>query len=98
MSPTPVFTIGHSTRTLEEFVALLRVAEVTMLVDVWSVPRSRTNRTIISRPCPKPWPPIRSATGKSRRWVGSARNHRRSRLRPMRCGSIEVSTIMRIMR
>jgi uncharacterized protein (DUF488 family) len=43
MSPLPVFTIGHSTRTLQEFIALLRAGEVTMLVDVRSVPRSRTN-------------------------------------------------------
>ncbi len=38
----PVFTIGHSTRTLAEFVALLREAGVTLLVDVRSIPRSRT--------------------------------------------------------
>lgn len=39
----PVFTIGHSTRTIAEFVALLQVGEVRCLVDVRSVPRSRTN-------------------------------------------------------
>ena len=38
----PIFTIGHSTRTLAEFVALLRRVDVTLLVDVRSVPRSRT--------------------------------------------------------
>ncbi|RYG87470.1 MAG: DUF488 domain-containing protein [Alphaproteobacteria bacterium] len=37
------FTIGHSTRTIEEFVALLRASEVTQVVDVRTVPRSRTN-------------------------------------------------------
>jgi len=37
-----IFTIGHSTRTLAEFVALLRQADVMMLVDVRSFPRSRT--------------------------------------------------------
>ena len=37
-----VFTIGHSTRTLAEFVALLRQVDVTMLVDVRAYPRSRT--------------------------------------------------------
>jgi uncharacterized protein (DUF488 family) len=37
-----IFTIGHSTRTLAEFVALLRQVDVTMLVDVRSFPRSRT--------------------------------------------------------
>lgn len=39
----PFFTIGHSTRTIEEFVALLRAAEVKQVVDVRTVPRSRTN-------------------------------------------------------
>jgi uncharacterized protein (DUF488 family) len=41
--PHPFFTIGHSTRTLEEFVALLREAGATQVVDVRTVPRSRTN-------------------------------------------------------
>jgi uncharacterized protein (DUF488 family) len=38
-----VFTIGHSTRTLAEFVALLREAAVDTVVDVRAFPRSRTN-------------------------------------------------------
>jgi uncharacterized protein (DUF488 family) len=37
------FTIGHSTRPIEAFVELLRANEVTRLVDVRTVPRSRTN-------------------------------------------------------
>jgi len=36
-----VFTIGHSTRTFDEFVALLRKADVHTLVDVRSAPTSR---------------------------------------------------------
>lgn len=40
---TVVLTIGHSTRTLEEFVDLLGVYGVAMLVDVRTVPRSRHN-------------------------------------------------------
>jgi uncharacterized protein (DUF488 family) len=39
----PFFTIGHSTRSLEEFMALLREAGVKVLVDVRTVPRSRAN-------------------------------------------------------
>ena len=39
----PFFTIGHSTRPIGEFVALLRYAEVRFVVDVRTVPRSRTN-------------------------------------------------------
>ena len=38
-----IFTIGHSTRTIAEFVALLRQVVVDLLVDVRSIPRSRTN-------------------------------------------------------
>jgi len=38
-----VFTIGHSTRTLEEFTQLLKTYGVTLLVDVRTVPRSRHN-------------------------------------------------------
>jgi uncharacterized protein (DUF488 family) len=38
-----IYTIGHSTRTVVELVALLRQAGVDLLVDVRSVPRSRTN-------------------------------------------------------
>jgi uncharacterized protein (DUF488 family) len=36
-----VFTIGHSTHSLAEFVTLLRQVDVTMIVDVRSFPRSR---------------------------------------------------------
>jgi len=39
----PFFTIGHSTRPVEEFVDLLERAQVACVVDVRSVPRSRTN-------------------------------------------------------
>lgn len=39
----PFFTIGHSTRTLEDFVVLLRVAKVELVVDIRTVRRSRTN-------------------------------------------------------
>jgi uncharacterized protein (DUF488 family) len=42
-SPHIVLTIGHSTRTLEEFIGLLQVHGVTCVVDVRTVPRSRHN-------------------------------------------------------
>ena len=41
--PNPFFTIGHSTRPTEEFVALLKAAEAQVVIDVRTVPRSRTN-------------------------------------------------------
>jgi uncharacterized protein (DUF488 family) len=40
---TTIFTIGHSTRSADELVALLREAGVDLLVDVRTVPRSRFN-------------------------------------------------------
>lgn len=39
----PFFTIGHATRTLDQFVELLMENRVGMVVDVRSMPRSRTN-------------------------------------------------------
>jgi uncharacterized protein (DUF488 family) len=43
MMARPFYTIGHSTRPLEAFVDLLRDCEVRLVVDVRTVPRSRTN-------------------------------------------------------
>jgi uncharacterized protein (DUF488 family) len=39
----PFFTVGHSTHSIDEFVALLRTVEVELVADVRTVPRSRTN-------------------------------------------------------
>jgi uncharacterized protein (DUF488 family) len=39
----PYYTIGHSTRSIGEFVNLLQSFEVSLVVDVRTVPRSRTN-------------------------------------------------------
>ncbi len=41
--PPTIFTIGHSTRSLEDLIALLRVHGVTGVADIRSVPRSRHN-------------------------------------------------------
>ena len=38
-----ICTIGHSTRSIEEFVDILRHAAVQCVVDVRTIPRSRTN-------------------------------------------------------
>lgn len=40
---TKIFTIGHSTRTIEEFISLLRVNGISQLVDIRTIPRSRHN-------------------------------------------------------
>jgi uncharacterized protein (DUF488 family) len=36
-----IYTIGHSTRTIAEFIGLLQQVDVNLLVDVRSIPRSR---------------------------------------------------------
>ncbi len=42
-SELTILTIGHSTRTIDEFVELLKAYGVTLVVDVRTVPRSRHN-------------------------------------------------------
>jgi hypothetical protein len=39
----PVFTIGHSTRSIDEFIGLLRSNGVERLIDIRSIPKSRHN-------------------------------------------------------
>lgn len=39
----PFFTIGHSNRSLDEFVALLQEAEIELLADIRTIPKSRAN-------------------------------------------------------
>lgn len=38
-----IFTVGHSTRPIEDFVALLAAHGVEQLIDIRTIPRSRTN-------------------------------------------------------
>lgn len=45
----PFFTIGHSTRSIDEFVALLNPHNIKLVADVRTVPRSRTNPQYNSR-------------------------------------------------
>jgi uncharacterized protein (DUF488 family) len=39
----PFFTVGHSTRTIGEFIELLAASKIGLVVDVRSIPLSRTN-------------------------------------------------------
>jgi uncharacterized protein (DUF488 family) len=57
--PHPFCTIGHGTRPLDAFVDLLRSAEVTLLVDVRTVPRSRTNPQYNTDSLPQSLAPFR---------------------------------------
>lgn len=38
-----IFTIGHSTRPIEEFIGLLKLHKITQLVDIRTIPHSRYN-------------------------------------------------------
>jgi len=38
-----IYTIGHSNRSIEEFIELLKLNGVTLLADVRSIPKSRSN-------------------------------------------------------
>ncbi len=49
-----IFTIGHSTRSADELIALLREAEVDFLIDVRTVPRSRFNPQFNTDALPAP--------------------------------------------
>jgi uncharacterized protein (DUF488 family) len=42
-SELTIYTVGHSTRTLHEFLSLLNVYKVTLLIDVRTIPISRHN-------------------------------------------------------
>lgn len=43
MRPRVVFTIGHSTRTIADFIRLLKAHKVQRVIDVRTIPRSRHN-------------------------------------------------------
>lgn len=43
VSTHPFYSIGHGTRPIAEFTGLLRSSGITLVVDVRTVPRSRTN-------------------------------------------------------
>ena len=43
MEQPPVYTVGHSTRSITEFVGLLQQGRVELVVDIRTTPRSRTN-------------------------------------------------------
>ena len=50
---TTVLTIGHSTRSIESFIEMLRAHGVKRLVDVRTIPRSRTNPQFNRESLPK---------------------------------------------
>jgi uncharacterized protein (DUF488 family) len=49
----PFFTIGHSNRSLEDFMILLREADIALVADVRTMPRSKTNPQFNRETLPK---------------------------------------------
>lgn len=43
MKKLTIFTIGHSTRTLDEFLKILRKYKINQVIDIRTIPRSRHN-------------------------------------------------------
>lgn len=43
MLVNPIFVVGHSTRTIENFIDLLSAHSINLLVDIRTIPRSRHN-------------------------------------------------------
>ena len=41
--PTVIYAIGHSTRTIDDFIEILEAHAVSMLVDIRTIPKSRHN-------------------------------------------------------
>ena len=65
---SPFFTIGHSTRAVTEFVDLLQGEQVQLVVDVRTVPRSRSNPQFNATFFRKRSRQNRSAMSASPRW------------------------------
>ena len=73
------FTIGHSTRTIVEFVDLLRESGVDLVIDVRSMPRSRTNPQFNQESLPEalaPWQIGYRAYRRARRPAGKVARRR----------------------
>jgi len=51
--PSAIYTVGHSTRSADEFVTLLAAHDIRRLVDVRTIPRSRHNPQFNSDRLPK---------------------------------------------
>ncbi|HYD14407.1 MAG TPA: DUF488 domain-containing protein [Allosphingosinicella sp.] len=60
----PFFTVGHSTRPIPEFVDLLRAGQVELVIDIRTVPRSRTNPQFNADGLPETLAPYQIAHGR----------------------------------
>lgn len=92
--PHAFFTIGHSNRSVDEFVELLKEAEIDLVVDVRTVTRSRSNPQFNAEP-------LRAALEKNQigyfqRSVGCEGRAGSSPVHRTRSGKTRASETMRI--
>jgi uncharacterized protein (DUF488 family) len=90
------FTIGHSTRPIGEFIDLLTASEIGIVVDVRTVPRSRTNPQYNREALPGR--DVRSHMSMSPNSAASGHVQRILRLTSMPSGRIGVLTTTPTMR
>jgi uncharacterized protein (DUF488 family) len=76
----PFFTIGHSNRSTEEFIDLLRLGEVAEVVDIRTFPRSRSNPAYNEDVLPGHLAPYQIAYVRIADLVGGGANRKTSRL------------------
>ena len=91
--PLPVYTIGHSTRTIAEFVDILRIGSVELVVDVRTVPRSRTNPQYNSDVLADELAPFQIGYQRIAELGGLRGRSRTFRPRSTACGKTRASTI-----
>jgi len=89
---SPFFTIGHSNRSLAEFVALLRSARVGRVVDIRKMPMSRANPQFNRDALPAVLSEMQIGSSMSRRSTGFAVAGRPCRPRSMASGGTGAST------
>jgi hypothetical protein len=93
-SGSTFFTIGHSNRSVDELVALLRAANVTLLVDVRTIRRSRSNLQFNLEYCRKPCRRTASTMRTSPSSAACAAGNGKCPRRRMRSGRIKAFTTM----
>ena len=96
--PRQIYTIGHSTRTIAEFVDLLRIGSVELVIDVRTVPRSRTNPQYNSEVLAGELAPFQIGYQRIAELGGLRGRSRTVPPRSTACGRTRVSTITPTMR
>ncbi len=98
MENVSVYTIGHSTRSIEQFVQTLKSFNVEMIVDVRTVPRSRTNPQYNLDTLPEQLSPFGIEHEQIRELGGLRKNPGSFPMTSMGSGKIAAFTITRITR